>query len=545
MFDRVARHLLVALTLTALSCGDSPSSPTPSPPPAVAASLELTLATTSLVPGQAETPQVIARDAQGGTITNAQIAWTSSATTVATVAATGRVTGVGVGTARITATSGSATATVDVTVGEGGYIGTNGGTLTGLGGRVRLVVPGAAVAAGTAMTVEVAENVPDAARLIPGTAIRLGPTATGFAIPATLRLRYPEGLESDVVIPRLRVARLVGAVWLEIDPLPVDQDGHMAGAAILQAGTYAVMKPPESLRGLAQQLGFEIGSEVNAQELRTDAGFRQNLAEHFSSVTPGNPMKFGPIHPQPNSYAFTDADVIVDFAEDWGMSVHGHVLLWHSQQPAWVSAGATRQSLLNALKSHIETVVGRYKGRVKTWDVANEVITDNGTGLRPTFWTTVAGPDVIDSAFVWTNRVDPEARLYLNEYNAEWINTKSDSLFALAKRLKAAGVPIHGVGFQAHFNTDIFSPSRAQMEANLDRFVAEGFAVRITELDVRMPNGVDHLLQQATVFRNTIEACLDSLACGTLTTWGSTDRYSWIPNFAPGYGRAHPFDDML
>ncbi len=201
--------------------------------------------------------------------------------------------------------------------------------------------------------------------------------------------------------------------------------------------------------------------------------------------------------------------------------------------------------MLAALKSHIETVVGRYRGRLKTWDVANEMIAVDGTGMRQSFWTTVIGPDVVDSAFVWANRVDPDAKLFLNDFNVEGLNPKSDSLFALAKRLKAAGIPIHGVGFQGHFRTDGGAPSRAQMQANFQRFAAEGFIVRVTELDVRMPDGADHLTQQATIFGNTIGACLDTATCGTVTIWGHTDRYSWIPGTFPGYGRAHPWNDAL
>lgn len=546
MFAQRGRRWLVPVTMGVLACGgDSGSEPDPDPDPKVVATLQITAPNTELVPGQGVDLTVVARDAGGATVANPQIAWSTSASTIATVSGTGRVTAQGPGDARITATSGSASASVDFTVGEGRFIGNSGGTLIALDGAVRLVVPGGAVSTGTAFTAEVAATAPNAPRLIPGTAITINPSGTVFAAPATLQIRFPEGLGADVVIPRLRLARLVGGMWVESVPLPVDMTTRMAGAEIQQAGTWAVMEQPESLRGLAQVLGFEIGSEVNAQELRTDAPFRQNLAEHFNSVTPGNPMKFGPIHPAPNTYNFTDADLVVDFATTWGMEVHGHVLLWHSQQPGWVSTLQTRTEMLAALKSHIETVVGRYKGRLKTWDVANEMIADNGTGMRQTFWTTVIGPDVVDSAFVWANRVDPEARLFLNEYGAEGPNAKSDSLFALAKRLKAAGIPIHGVGFQAHFGTNFNAPSRAQMLANFQRFADEGFQIRVTELDVRIPNGADHLAQQATIYGNTIGACLDLPLCGTLTVWGHSDRYSWIPNFAPGFGRATPFDDAL
>ncbi len=328
MFARRGRRWLVPVTMGVLACGgDSGSEPDPPDPDPTVATLQITAPNTSLVPGQGVDLVVVAKDAQGGTVTNPSINWTSSANAIATVSSTGRVSAQGPGDARITATSGSASASVDFTVGEGRFIGNSGGTLIALNGAVRLAVPGGAVATGTAFTAEVADNVPAAPRLVPGTAITILPSNTTFAAPAVLQIRYPDNLGADVVIPRLRLARLVGGTWVESVPLAVDMTTRMAGAEIQQAGTWAVMEQPESLRGLAQKFGFEIGTEVNAQELRTDAAFRQNLAEHFNSVTPGNPMKFGPIHPAPATYNFTDADLIVDFAEDWGMNVHGHVLV--------------------------------------------------------------------------------------------------------------------------------------------------------------------------------------------------------------------------
>jgi endo-1,4-beta-xylanase len=544
MFTRVAFLCLVVSAVA--SCGDSTSSPQDPSPPSRVASIDVTPLAAALVPGQSHDLESVARDSVGGTIGAAQISWSSSSVAVATVTGSGRVTAVAPGTASITASSGGVTASTDVTVGEGGFVGVGGGIVSALGGNVRLEVRPGGVTTGTAFTVGAASDVPGHDRLIAGTAVTVGPASVTFGTPAALRLRYPNGLGAGVVIPRLRLARLVDGAWQEIAPLPVDRDGRLAAGEILASGTYAVLTPPESLRGLAQLVGFEIASEVNPLELRTDPDFRQNLAEHFGSVTPGNPMKFGPIHPQPGTYNFADADLVVDFAESWGMAVHGHVLLWHSQQPAWLMAGSpTRTSLLAALEDHIETVVGRYRGRLRTWDVANEMIADDGSGLRPTFWTTIVGPDVVDSAFVWAHRADPDAKLYLNEYGAEWIQPKADSLLALAKRLKAAGIPIHGVGFQGHYGTNYYAPSRAEIEANLARFVDEGFDVRITEIDVRLPNGEDGLGAQATIFRDNIEACLTSPGCNALTVWGSSDRYSWIPNHAPGFGRAHPFDDAL
>lgn len=305
--------------------------------------------------------------------------------------------------------------------------------------------------------------------------------------------------------------------------------------------TVSISAAPVTLRSVGQLRGIDIGAAVNASAMRSEADYRRVLGVEFSSLTPENAMKFGPIHPAAGSYSFTDADTIVGFAVANNQRVHGHVLLWHSQQPAWLTAGTpTRASLLAALKEHIETVVGRYAGRIASWDVANEMIADNNTGLRESFWTTIVGPDVIDSAFTWARRRDPAAKLYLNDYNVETVNAKSDSLFALASRLKARGVPIDGVGLQAHFVLP--APTTAQLAANMSRFAAAGFDLRITELDIRIADGSDGLAAQATGYANVAEACRAQPRCRAVTMWGFTDKYSWVPSTFAGFGRALPFD---
>jgi endo-1,4-beta-xylanase len=306
------------------------------------------------------------------------------------------------------------------------------------------------------------------------------------------------------------------------------------------AGTWAVFAAPPSLRSYSQLRGIEIGSEVNIQELRADQDVRLLLPREFNSVTPGNTMKWDALHPNPTTYRFTDADELVSFAEANGMRVHGHVIIWHSQAPAWIQTGQTRATLMAVLKDHIQTVIGRYAGRLASWDVANEVISTDHTGLRSTFWVNTGGPDIIDSAFVWARAADPTAKLYLNDFAVEGINQKSDSMLAFASRLKARGVPIDGLGLQAHFM--LGAPSFASMKANFDRIAAAGFDIRITELDVRLPDGTDNLAAQAQVYANTMEACRAQPRCKAVTVWGSNDKYSWIPAFFPGFGRGTPFD---
>lgn len=310
------------------------------------------------------------------------------------------------------------------------------------------------------------------------------------------------------------------------------------------ADTVTVAVDPP-LRSLASAHHLLVGVAVDMNAFHGDALYRQKLAAEYSSVTPEWIMKFATIHPGPNQYAFTDADSLVSFALANGMAVHGHTLVWGAALPTWVTGGTfTKDQLLKVLGDHIATVVGRYRGKVATWDVVNEVVGDT-MPLRNTLWLQVIGPEYIDSAFVWAHRADPGAKLYLNETHAEGINAKSTATLALVQGLRARGIPIDGVGFQAHFALTPAPPTAADLAANLARFANAGFDVRISEMDVRIPNAAQAsaLDQQAAIYHDMLDACLSvSPHCVAFTTWGFTDRHSWIPKFYPGYGRALPFD---
>ncbi len=529
-------HLSLALIAVACS-GSEPTQPTPNNP--VVASISVNATQLSLVPGQPQALEPVARDASGSIVTAPGISWTSASGSIATVGGDGRVTGVAVGNTMVTGRAGTAEVNVPVAVTDGGYVTAAGGAFALLGGKVHLEFPANAVTSATVFTARIESAPPADARLLAGTAVTIEPAAS-FSAGVRVRLAYSMPLAADVVEPQLRVARRVGSSWQESSVLVVDRTSRHAVGTINGSGTIAVFVPPPSLRSYAQMRGLDIGAAVDLPEMQ-DTTFLRVLTAEFNSVTPGNVMKFGPIHPQPATYSFAGADTIMGLAAQNGMKVHGHVLVWHSQQPAWIMAPTqTRTTLLAALKGHIETVVGRYAGKIATWDVANEMLADDGTGLRRSFWIDVIGPDVLDSAFTWARRRDPTAKLYLNDYNVEGVNRKSDSLFALAKRLKAAGIPIDGVGLQAHYT--LIAPTLAGMSANIARFAAEGFDVRFTELNVRLADGTDGLAAQATIYGNTMTACRAHPKCNAVTIWGVTDKFSWIPGWFPGFGRALPLD---
>lgn len=322
-------------------------------------------------------------------------------------------------------------------------------------------------------------------------------------------------------------------------------------SSLTDAATIGVTAPAPTLRSLATARGFLIGAAVRDSAFSRDAQYRQTLVSQYNSIVPEDATDFWPIHPGPTQYNFAPADSLVAFAQANGMTFHGHSLVWYAWIPTWVTGGGYSDAQLrDILKNHITTVVGRYRGKAATWDVVNEALDNQGCfsstcGLQPSFWLTHLGPEYIDSSFVWARRADPAAKLYLDDYRTEVANFKSDTLLALAKGLKARGIPIDGIGFQVHILKQYFGvPTSADMQANFQRFADAGFDIRITEMDAQIADtaGASELAVQATIYNNVLDACLKVTRCKELTTWGFTDRFSWVPASFPGYGRALPFD---
>ena len=301
--------------------------------------------------------------------------------------------------------------------------------------------------------------------------------------------------------------------------------------------------PPPSLRCLAQARGISIGAAVGFPYLRDEPVFAETLGREFSMLTPENAMKFGLVHPDRDRYDFAGADFIVDFAEAHGMQVRGHTLVWHFQLPSWLTDRTwTRDELIDILREHITTVVGHYRGRVAAWDVVNEAVADDGS-LRDTIWLRGIGPEYIDLTFRWAHEADPDAQLFYNDYAAEGLGPKSDAVYDLVQGLVERGVPIDGVGLQMHVSLR-WPPDAEAVAANMARLGALGLQVHVTEMDVRIQDGVgtpeQRLAAQARIYRDIVNVCLESSACKAFVTWGFTDRHSWIPAFT-----GHPDTPLL
>jgi endo-1,4-beta-xylanase len=291
---------------------------------------------------------------------------------------------------------------------------------------------------------------------------------------------------------------------------------------------------------------FAVGAAI--QRAQTLGEHSKLLNKHFSSVTPGNDLKWDATEPTEGQFTFTEADHLVGYATQHGLKVRGHTLVWHQQTPAWVFKDGDRDLeatpedkalLLNRLENHIRAVAGRYRGKLHAWDVVNEVIDENqADGLRRSRWFEITGLDYLRTAFRVAREVDPTAKLYINDYNTEFPDKRA-ALHAVVQRLLAEGVPIDGVGHQLHLK--ISEPPATEVEKTLTQFAGLGLDQQVTELDVSVyPDDTSSwptippevLDQQGHRYRQLFEvfrkhaALLDSV-----TLWGLADDDTWLSTF--------------
>ncbi|HEY6505991.1 MAG TPA: endo-1,4-beta-xylanase [Chitinophagaceae bacterium] len=300
---------------------------------------------------------------------------------------------------------------------------------------------------------------------------------------------------------------------------------------------------------------FTMGAAVSPQGLKRPEEAALIL-QHFGSMTPENAMKMGPIHPRENEYFWRDADSIAAFAKKNNLKLRGHTLCWHSQTPRWLFIDSTKappdtvskQLLLQRLKDHITEVVTRYKGTIYAWDVVNEVISDNPNEyFRNSVFYRICGEEFVAKAFEYAHAADPDALLFYNDYN-ETDPVKREKIFKLVKGLKDAGVPIHGIGLQAHWS--IHNLTEGQVDSTISKFAELGLKIQITELDIKVqPAGnrrdstvgytpereAKQTQQYEMVFR--LLRKYKSVISG-VTFWNVSDKYSWLDR--RGGGKAYP-----
>jgi endo-1,4-beta-xylanase len=260
----------------------------------------------------------------------------------------------------------------------------------------------------------------------------------------------------------------------------------------------------------------------------------------FDMVTPANEMKWDTTEPSNGSYNFGPGDQIVAFAQSHTMRVRGHNLVWHSQLPSWVTNLPLNQ-VQGAMEAHITTEATHYKGKVYAWDVVNEPFNEDGS-LRQDVFDKAMGSGYIADALRTAHAADPNAKLYLNDFNIEGENAKSNGMFTLAQQLLGQGVPLNGIGLESHF---VLGQVPSTMRANMQRFAGLGLDVAVTELDdrIQLPASSANLQQQATDFGTVVTNCLAVSRCVGVTQWGVDDAHSWIPGTFPGFGAATMYDN--
>ncbi len=230
---------------------------------------------------------------------------------------------------------------------------------------------------------------------------------------------------------------------------------------------------------------FSIGAAVNVTQVHSPSPAMEKLIRtQFDCLVAENCMKGEVISPAEGQWNFRDADRLVELCQKNKQDCYGHCLVWHSQPPTWFfhhSDGTrwTRDEAIHYMRNHIQNVVGRYKGRIKAWDVVNEALNDNGT-LRLTPWLEIIGEDYFEIAFKAAHAADPEAQLFYNDFSMH-LPAKRDAAIQLVKRLRAKGCRVDGVGMQSHvsFDTDL-----VEYEKTIQALADAGCKVMITELDL-------------------------------------------------------------
>jgi endo-1,4-beta-xylanase len=324
--------------------------------------------------------------------------------------------------------------------------------------------------------------------------------------------------------------------------------GGTGPSPLPSASTTPAPGPPwndvSPLRDAALASGRLVGAAVYSSALAAEPVYAAAAARHFSYVTAEWEMKWDPIERTPGAYDFTGADAVVAFAESHGMQVKGHTLLWHGATPAWVAA-LSPVDLRAAVEDYVGTVMGRYRRRVRAWDVVNEAIDDSTYGLRSTVFSRGLGDDYVAEAFRLARKADPDALLVYNDYGGEGLSRKSDAIYELVKGLEEQGL-VDGVGLQMHVAANSY-PAPADIAANIRRLADLGLKVNVSEMDVRVRDvpgdAAAKLARQRQVYHDVVAACLSVPRCEAVTLWGFTDAHSWIDT-AIGADDPLPFDEQ-
>ena len=334
---------------------------------------------------------------------------------------------------------------------------------------------------------------------------------------------------------------------------PEDFFDFYIGEIKITSDAALVPEAPENLAPLCKQFSFPLGVAVRPDQFGEASQYKP-LLKHFNAYVCENVMKQDATEPSKGVFTLSPAEVVVGAAQKEGKLMRGHTLVWHSQVPDWYFIGtgengvATKEELYANMKSHIDTVVGNFKGRVDSWDVVNECIEENGT-LRNSKYLQIAGSDeYIANAFRWARDADPDAKLFINDYNIEYSGRKQNGMYDLVKKLLDEGVPIDGVGLQCHIGMTY--PELEEIQKAIQRFASLGVLVQVTELDMTVYSSNSEkeksaddkiIVEQAYRYKKLFDIFEEEYKAGRLDMvmmWGLADKDTWLNDF-PVAGRAN------
>ena len=293
---------------------------------------------------------------------------------------------------------------------------------------------------------------------------------------------------------------------------------------------------PDSLRVLSTKGSrkFDIGTAVTTYQYLADPAYQAVALGQFNQITPENELKPQFIHPQRNVYSFGYADSIVALAKVNNQTIHGHTLVFSEANPQWMLTSSLDERK-TIMTEHIDRVMRHFSGDINQWDVVNEPLDEDTDGLRKNIWYEAMGEQYIDVAMRTARTASPEAKLFINEYGLEQDGPRWDSFIALMQRLQKRGVPIDGVGFQAHIHEPEDEINTEVLRSHIELLGSMGIKSRISELDVYG----DSDKVQSEQYLAVVDACLNSPSCLSVTMWGFTDKFgstTEIEHYPLGYG---------
>lgn len=295
---------------------------------------------------------------------------------------------------------------------------------------------------------------------------------------------------------------------------------------------------------------FRIGCAISVPLLKNNNQYRSLVAKEFTGITAENVMKMAALQPTQGNFSWDNADYLVHFADSNQQRIHGHTLIWHQSLPGWLqNYTGDSATLENIMKTHIQSVVTHFKGKVKSWDVVNEVFMDDGT-WRNSIWYQKLGAGFVARCFQYAHAADPDVKLFYNDYGHEYSAAKRTAIINLVTDMKNRGIPVHGLGLQMHTHINYNSTNVA---AAINTAAATGLLVHISELDIALnPNNLQNLVLTPAMLETQaarykfVTATYNAIPAAQkfgITTWNVTDADTWLRGQYSRPDWPLPFDD--